>query len=639
MKKLKMNCAVFIAAAVIAPAVLQAQASSNRALDGCKQAILVEPVPGITDDFIRGVDISSLAEVEKRGGTFKDARGKDADIFDILKENGVNWIRLRVWNNPTEGGGSNSIETDIPLAVRAKKAGMKFLADFHYSDFWADPAKQTIPKEWKKLKGEQLNNAVEKFTRESINKFAKAGASPDMVQIGNELNNGFLWPAGKIWGDAGEKAGGMDSFISLLKSASKGVRTAQDGAKKKIVVHLADGANNGLYRAIFDPISAAGLDYDVIALSFYTYFHGNAEQLKANMEDLSRRYGKELLVAETAYAFTPDDGDKQGNAFLVFSDDETGYRPSVQGQATAVRDVIAAAASVKGGIGVFYWEPAWLPVKGAGLSKSEGCTWENQAMFDFNGRVLPSLAVWNLAGGKGEVKTVWGGSAKNGSSFVPYAVTEPLVIQTTAGKRPQLPSKIKVLFTNDKEQLVSVKWNEPDWTKQTSTGTAVKVKGKLADGFSFAPEAEVQIVEQLNLLSDPSFESGTLGEWKLDKEGASCFVENNQGNAHTGKYTYKYWKKQGFKSTLTRKVKGLQDGTYILSLWAMGGGGENQILLFAENYGGDRVSAEIINTGWKNWKQYSVEVPVTNGEMTIGIYLDTNGGNWGNFDDVVLVQK
>lgn len=636
MKKLHVCCAALMAA-VITPSFLHAQAAPNRALDGCKQNILVESVPGISNDFIRGVDISSLAEVEKHGGTFKNAQGKDADIFDILRESGVNWIRLRVWNNPTEGGGNNSVETDIPLAVRAKKAGMKLLIDFHYSDFWADPAKQTVPKKWKNLKGEQLNSAVEQFTRDSINKFAKAGASPDMVQIGNELNNGFLWPQGKIWAIENEKAGGMDRFISLLKSASNGVRSAQDGAKKKIAVHLADGANNGLYRAIFDPVTAAGLDYDVIALSFYTYFHGNTEQLKANMEDLSRRYGKELIVAETAYAFTPDDGDKQGNSFLVFSDDTTGYRPSVQGQATAVRDVIAAVASVKGGAGVFYWEPAWLPVKGAGLSKSEGCTWENQAMFDFNGRYLPSLAVWNLVGGKGEVKTVWGGSAKNGSSFTPYALTEPLEVQTTPGKNPQLPSKIKVLFTNDKEQLVSVKWNEPDWTKQNSLGT-VKVTGTIA-GASFAPEAEVKIVEQLNLISDPSFESGKLGEWKLDGEGASCFVENNKGNAHTGKFTYKYWKKSGFKSTLTRTVTGLANGTYILSVWAMGGGGENQILLFAENYGGNRVSAEITNTGWKNWKQYSVEVPVSNGKMTIGIYLDTNDGNWGNFDDVVLVQK
>lgn len=616
------------------------QLKSNRALDGCRQQILVEPVEGISKDFIRGVDISSLAAVEENRGRFLNKKGEEEDIFKILKDNGVNWVRLRVWNKPVNGGGNNSVEVDIPMALRAKKAGMKLLVDFHYSDFWADPAKQFMPADWVGLSEFSLNAAVENFTKESLEKFIKAGVRPDMVQIGNELNNGFMWPAGKIWGNEGEKAGGMEGFIRLLSSASRGVRGAQGkGNKIKIVVHLADGGKNELYRSIFDPITQAGVDYDVIGLSFYTYWHGSPDDLRANMSDLATRYGKEMICAETAYAFTPDDGDKQGNPFIVYSDETCGYRPSVQGQATAVRDVIEAVASVKGGLGVFYWEPAWLPVKGAGLSNTEGATWENQAMFDFNGRILPSLAVWNLAGGKGEIETAWGGSAKIGRNFEPYAMTDPLVVQVLPKKNPGLPSKVKVLFTNDKEQLVNVKWNEPDWSKQTELGS-VKVTGTIA-GYSYKPEAEVKIVSQMNLVSDGSFETGRLGEWKLNGDSTACFVENNKNNAHSGKWTYKYWKSTGFKSTLTRKITGLSEGTYTLSLWAMGGGGENNIRLFAANFDdtGKQVSVKIKNTGWKDWHQYTLEIPVQNGSVTIGIFLDTNAGNWGNFDDVELIKK
>ena len=630
--------------------------ADNSADLAVKQNILVEPVKGLSDDFIKGVDISSLADIEKAGGKYYNAQGKEADIFEILKENGVNWVRLRIWNNPTYaedlydaygnliakkgeayGGGNNSVEVDIPLAVRAKKAGLKLLLDFHYSDTWADPGKQNMPQDWVGLNENKLNAAVEKYTKESLEAFIKAGARPDMVQIGNELNNGFMWPYGKIWGDAGEKVGGMDGFITLLKSAAKGVRSAQgNGEKIKIAIHLADGGNNGLYRSIFDPIKSAKLDYDVIGLSYYSYWHGTLTELKSNMTDLQKRYGKELIVMETAYAFTPDDGDDQGNVFQVYSNEKEGYIPSVQGQATAIRDVIKTVASVKNGTGVFYWEPAWIPVEGAGLSATEGCTWENQSMFDFEGRALPSLAVWNLVSGKGEVSNVWGGSAKNGSGFVPYTMADELKLTTKPGIAPQLPTLVKLVFTNDAENLSFVTWEKYDWSK-AKKGEVVELKGKIT-GSSYVPVAKVVISTRENLVTDYSFESGTLGEWKLNGSSTACFVESNKGNSHTGNWTYKYWLGKGFKSILTRDFTNLKNGTYVFSLWAMGGGGENNIMIFATGHDSSnkakQVQTKVVNTGWQNWVQYEVEVPVTSGQATIGIYLDTNPGNWGNFDDV-----
>lgn len=628
------------------------------AQDGVFSNILVEPVAQLPEDFMKGVDISSLADIEKAGGKFYNHQGQEEDLFKILKDNGVNWVRLRIWNNPVYaedlkdydgnviakkgtpyGGGNNSVKTDIELAKRAKEHGFKVLLDFHYSDSWADPGKQYTPAAWKKYNAKKLNSQLEKFTKDSIKAFIKAGVRPDMVQVGNELNNGFLWPLGKIWGNDGETVGGMDGFITLLKSAIKGVRSAQGkGDKIKIAVHLANGGDKELYRTIFDAVTEAKVDYDVIGLSFYTYWHGGLSDLRSNMNVLKSRYGKEMVVMETAYAFTPDDGDEQGNVFQVYSTDNAGYKPSVQGQATAVRDVINTVASVQGGMGVFYWEPAWIPVKGAGLSATEGDTWENQAMFDFEGRALPSLAVWNLVSGKGEVKNAFGGSAKNGSNFVPYAMSEPLKITVKPGETPSLPKLMKLLFTNDSENLIFVKWQDYDWAN-TKKGDSFTLKG-IIEGLEFGPEAQITVSSAVNLVEDSSFESGNLGKWVLDGSSTACFVENNKSNAHEGKWTYKYWLGTPFKSSLTQKFTNLQNGKYTLSLWAMGGGGENSIQLTATGFDSadksNKAFTNIINTGWQVWNKYSIEFEVSSGEVTIGIDLDTNAGNWGNFDDVEL---
>lgn len=642
--------------------------AKNSAKDGVNQNIFVEPVSNLSDDFMMGADISSLAELEKHGAKFYNAKGQEDDLFNILKENGINWIRLRVWNNPTYesdvydargnliarkgeayGGGNNSVENDIPLAVRAKNAGLKLMIDFHYSDTWADPGKQNMPQDWKNLDAKQLEVAVQKFTTDSLKKFIDAGCAPDAVQIGNELNSGFMWPIGKTWTDSDEKIGGMKEFTRLLDFASKGVRAAESAnsqnQKIKIVIHLADGGNNDLYRWVFDEVKKAKIDYDIIGLSFYTYWHGDKNALKKNMEDLSKRYGKEMVVVETAYGFTEDDGDEQGNNFMVFSTQDDGYKASVQGQATAVRDIIDAVASVKGGVGVFYWEPAWLPVKGAGLSSTEGATWENQAMFDFTGRVLPSAAVWNLVKGRGEVSNVWGGSAKNATNFEIYALADEITVITKPGVTPNLPSQIKIVRTNDREYLLPVKWENHDWSAETKSNV-VKLYGTI-EGSSFKPHINVEISTKVNLILDPSFESGSqikdgkLGAWNLNGSSTACYFENNKGNAHTGKWTYKYWLANGFESILSQNFENLENGTYVLSAWAMGGGGENNIRLFAANYGDgkNQITAKIVNSGWQVWKKYEIEIPVTNNQITVGIYLDTEPDCWGNFDDFELYKK
>jgi arabinogalactan endo-1,4-beta-galactosidase len=630
--------------------------------DSVKAGIVVEPVAGLSPDFIRGADISMLGQIEECGGKFYNAQGKEDDLFNILKANGVNWIRLRVWNNPVNprdvisngkvvskkgepsGGGNNDLARTIKLAKRAKDAGFKLLIDFHYSDSWADPGKQVKPASWRQLTGKDLQKAVQDFTEDSLKQLIKAGARPDMVQIGNEVNGGMMWPDGKTWkGETEASVGGMDGFIGLLKAAAKGVRSAQGlmGDKMQIVVHLAAGGDNNAFRTMFDALTAARLDYDVIGMSFYPYWHGSLDALSANMNDCASRYRKEIIIAETAYAFCDKDGDDQGNNFQVYSDDKYSYLPTVQGQASWVRDLINTVSRTKNGLGagIFYWEPAWIPVKGAGWRTGEGNNWENQAMFDFTGKVLPSLAVFNLVYGKGDMTNVWGGSARAAAagSIKPYSF-EPVKVESQAGSAPALPAAVKVIYTNDAARAESVTWDAHSW-KNEKPDTTVTLGGK-AGREAFPVTAEVFMSSHLNICSDPSFESGALGEWKLNGSSKACFVEKNKSNARTGDWTYKYWLGSAFKSILSRTFKGIPNGTYTYKIWAMGGGGENGIQIFAKDFGGKTMQTQVVNTGWKMWKEYTVTgINVTNNTLTVGIYLDTNAGNWGNFDDVEVYKQ
>lgn len=653
MRKFNLKKAVFALAALLMAAALFSQA------DTVKAGITVEKIPGLSEDFIRGADVSMLAQIEKNGGKFYDDNGKAADLFNILKSHGVNWIRLRVWNEAKNrwdvivggkklsakgqpcGGGNNDLETAIALGKRAKAAGMKLLIDFHYSDFWADPQKQVKPAMWGKLTGKALEEAVEQWTKDSVAALIKAGARPDMVQTGNELNGGMLWPDGKTWkGERETSVGGMEGFINLEKAAIRGVRSAQGKEKIKVVIHLADGGDNGLYKNTFDAFKSAGVDYDVIGMSFYPYWHGSLDDLSANMNDMAGRYGKEVIVAETAYAFTPKDGDEQGNNWILYSDDKYSYLPTVQGQASWTRDLMNAVSKVKGGLGkgVFYWEPDWIVAKNSGWRTGEGNNWENQAMFDFDGKALPSLAVWNLVYGRGEISNAWGGSAKSvaqGSSR-PYS-NEAVKATAQAGNPPKLPATVKVIYSNDAAVAESVKWDDRDWKKEKA-GMTVVATGTAASGQKV--KAEVEISSHLNLIDDPSWEKGKLGAWTLNGDGAACYVENNGNNARTGKWTYKYWKATPFKSILYRTFTGIPNGNYTFKLWAMGGGGENSIMIFARDFGGNAMATKIVNTGWKQWKQYEVKnIPVSAGKVTIGIMLDTNSDNWGNFDDLEFYQE
>ncbi len=338
---------------------------------------------------IRGVDISSLPQVEDKGGVFYNADGQAQDIFEILAAHGVNYVRLKLWHTPKNG--YNNLEKVKAMATRIKQAGMGFLLDFHYSDTWADPGKQYKPLAWWDYDEEQLRAAVYDYTKEAIVALREQGTAPDIVQIGNEITNGMLWDAGKLDGSDDQFA----RLAGLLKAGIAGVKEA--GCSAKIMLHLDKGGNNDLYRWWFDNIIAEGVEFDIIGLSFYGYWHGDLSALAANLTDLAQRYNKELIVVETAYAYTLANQDGYGN--IISQEDQLidGYPATVEGQSAWLRDIMRVVKDAPGATGVFYWEPAWLGLKGCGWNPADpqsGNAWENQALFDFDGHVLPSLGVF-----------------------------------------------------------------------------------------------------------------------------------------------------------------------------------------------------------------------------------------------------
>jgi len=358
-----------------------------------------------------GMDISTLEETERLGGKFYE-NGKEAPLFDILKRHGVTSIRLRLWNDPFDekgenyGAGGCDIETVLRTARRAVKSGMNWMLDFHYSDFWADPARQLVPKAWQGFSPEQTEKAVYEYTKEILARCKKEALYPDYVQIGNEITNGMLWPAGKV--DYDKVTGAPVNYGNLARLLKAGVTAARESGNVKIILHLERSCDNERYRQWFDAVTAAGVDYDIIGVSYYPHWHGTMQKFRDNMEDISTRYDKDVMVVETAYPFT-DNADIPGVS-LVINDrislpdgSPPPYPHSVEGQRNFLRDLVKVVKSVKRCKGLYYWEPAWLPVDGSTWStesarkymgeehKAGGNEWANQCLFDYKGNLLPAI--------------------------------------------------------------------------------------------------------------------------------------------------------------------------------------------------------------------------------------------------------
>lgn len=366
-------------------------------------------------EFIKGMDVSTLIEQEQCGAKYYN-HGKEGDLLAILKEYDVNSVRLRLWNNPygdngePYGAGTNDIEKTIQMAKRAKEMGMSFLLDIHYSDFWADPGKQIPPKAWRGMSETELEKAVYGFTLETMKRLREEGAAPDLVQVGNELTNGLLWPTGRKHGKGEpgyEEA--FDAIAAYINAGIRGVR-AVDG-EIPIMLHLDNGGFNAMYREWFDHFMERGEEFQIIGFSYYPFWHGTLEDLEFNMKDMAGRYHKELIVAEVSMGFTMEDYAgyeklspelRMGMATRPELVEKLPYPMTPQGQSDFMQDIMGRIASVNGGRGFYYWEPGWIPVPGCGWATAEalaytgekgpgGNEWANQALFDYEGNALPAL--------------------------------------------------------------------------------------------------------------------------------------------------------------------------------------------------------------------------------------------------------
>lgn len=340
-----------------------------------------------------------IKELEHGGATYR-LNEKEEDLFHLLKKCGTNMVRIRIWADPYDemgnsyGGGGNDLQTTMEIANRAVESGMDFMLDFHYSDFWADPAKQIKPKAWKSLSGAALETAVYLHTLDTLKALKNQKLTPAMVQIGNEITKGLLWPDGYV-----EQT---ESMAGLLGAGMKGVR--EECPDARIVLHLDFGTDNAMYRRWFDRVAPYGLDYDVIGMSYYPHWNGSLNELLHNMDDISSRYGKDVLVAETSIGYTTETFGCRGIVYSREHEKLTGYPATQEGQEAFLRDLFATVRKVKDGrgIGVFYWEPAWLPIKGCTWASKSGCNYmketekagnamANMALFDERGNANSAL--------------------------------------------------------------------------------------------------------------------------------------------------------------------------------------------------------------------------------------------------------
>jgi arabinogalactan endo-1,4-beta-galactosidase len=339
--------------------------------------------------FVMGADLSYVNQVEDYGGFYKDS-GNNKDPFVIFKDHGANLVRVRLWNNPQWLAPLNSgkLYSDIYDAEktirRAKQVGMAVSLDLHYSDTWADPSTQTVPAAWNGLSLPVLKDSVYNYTLAVLNYFKGKNLTPEMIQIGNETNQGMLWPLGKTSGS------NFSAFCDLLKSGIKAVRdfSVTSTIKPQIILHVAQLQNADYWTT---QVVAGGVtDFDILGISHYSKYStiNTMAGITNAINGLKTKFGKKIMIVETAYPFTTQNADSYAN---VTGADAmvAGYPITPEGQYQYLKDLTQAVIA-GGGAGVMYWEPAWIT---SGLHDlwGTGSSWENNAFFDFNNNTISGI--------------------------------------------------------------------------------------------------------------------------------------------------------------------------------------------------------------------------------------------------------
>jgi arabinogalactan endo-1,4-beta-galactosidase len=590
-------------------------------------AVQVNPIDGLSDSFIKGADVSMIPEMEKDGAKFYDVDGKAMDCLQILKKHGVNWIRLRIWNDPQAGpgGGGNTDEARaLAMAKRAKALDMKVLIDFHYSDWWADPGKQVTPKAWAKDDEKKLVKDVYQYTQKVVKDFQQAGVEPQMIQIGNEVKSGMLWPIGKLPSTDGDKA-----FAELMASGLQAVRDVDPDHQIKLMVHLPDGGDNAFYQSFFNSLIEQHHvnDFDVIGLSYYPFWHGSLDQLQQNLDDISARYNKDVIVVETAFGYTNQNFDSQKNCYGENEERIGGFRSTVQGQASGLRAVMERLARVPDGRGrgMFYWEPEWYAVPGAGWKTGEGDEWDNLTMFDSKGRGLESLEVFNQVSDK-DAKMV----------RAQVKEVDEAAVQGGAGVPVSLPDKLRVTYTDDHAENQPVTWADP--APVFAQPGVYTVKGTISSVDRQAI-CKVTVIKKANLIQNPDFEKVNLAGWTITGDKDAVNAVSKAGDA-LGQGSMHYWADKAFHFTAQQSLSGLKDGKYTVAVSTQGGGGQSLAQLFVIGDNGQKKTVAIKDVGWNKWQVVTIKgIEIKHGKATVGVEMDAAPGNWGSLDDFEFYRQ
>ena len=336
-----------------------------------------------SNEFMKGVDLSMLKQVEDNGGLFYE-NGNQIDPIQEFNSKGINTVRLKIWHNPLLN--YNDLESVLEIAERVKNAELDLLLDFHYSDTWADPSNQNKPAAWENLNFDTLCDSIEQYSRYVITKLKNQNTLPKYVQIGNETDCGFLWPDGYVCGESNNDIQ-WNKLRDLFMHAIEGVNTALDFEDSlKIISHVSSGGN-----WFFGNLLEEDIPIDILAISYYPMWHGTLADLNQNINMLATQFGKPVLVVETAYPFTLSWNDNTNNILGLETQLLDGYEASEEGQFSFLYDLISLVHDNDFGYGICYWAPDWIS------TSQFGSPWENQALFDFDGQLLDAVSVFDDA--------------------------------------------------------------------------------------------------------------------------------------------------------------------------------------------------------------------------------------------------
>ena len=614
--------------------------------------LYVRKVEGLPEDFIFGMDASSVIAEEASGVKYYDAAGREADVFQVLADSGITHIRVRVWNDPYDadgnsyGGGNCDIRTAVEIGKRATACGMKLIVDFHYSDFWADPGKQMVPKAWAGMAIEEKTEAVYQYTLDCLKQLKDAGVDVGMVQTGNETNN--LLCGEKTW----------FNIQYLMQAGAKATREVFPEAL--VALHFANPEKAGSYATYAKKMDYYQVDYDVFATSYYPYWHGTLDNLAAVLTEISETYGKKVMVMETSYAYTPEDSDFFGNTVGDGGTIIKDYPFTVQGQANSVRNITDTLVSrVPGAIGVVYWEGTWISVGtnsweenhekwetfGSGWATSHaagydpadagkyygGCAVDNQAMFDPAGRPLDSLQVFRYMREGHEVPVV------------PDAL-EDVNLVCDLSLPVALPDTVNAVMNDNSRQAVPVVWELPAEKEEEMHASGPAVYEITGEAGGMQAHAWVSMV-YYNYLVNDSFEDGDTGWTFTDlKKADELYVEDKKTDSLTGTKHAHFWSaaRDSVEFTLEQQPAELPAGRYTFSISVMGGdAGEHEVYAYVKE--GDTVlkSEPMKITSYGSWDTGTVPAfEHTEGQpVTVGIYVRCQGagnGAWGKIDDAKL---